>query len=198
MPQFAGLGIDIWHGTGPPAHFSKRFISLHPGGVREIEIGGRVHRIDGSASLRDRATGSTACYATGRVTDTLAKSGHDAHVVPTRGSASGDQRTPVPLQQVWVVVSGMMARCLTNPTMTIEWWLDLFANKVASCSVIAHRNVTGIPVCGTYREVMSERTSSRRKRLPVNSGKSLGSGSNHRNLNRLLMSKGQTSEWMSG
>ncbi len=35
-------------------------------------------------------------------------------------------------------------------------------------------------------------------RLTVNSGKSLGSGSNHSNLNRLLMSKGQTSEWMSG
>ena len=39
---------------------------------------------------------------------------------------------PVPLQQVWVVVSGMMAKCLTKPTMTIEWWLDLFANKVAT------------------------------------------------------------------
>jgi hypothetical protein len=105
---------------------------------------------------------------------------------------------PVPLQQVWVVVSGMMAKCLTKPTMTIEWWLDLFANTVASCSVTAHRNVTGIQICGTYREVMSERMSSRRMRLPVNSGKSLGSGSNHRNLNRLLMSKGQASEWMSG
>lgn len=29
------------------------------GAVREIEIGGRVHRIDGSASLRDRSTKST-------------------------------------------------------------------------------------------------------------------------------------------
>ena len=116
----------------------------------------------------------------------------------TQGSSSGDCMRPVPLQQVWVVVPGMMARCLTKPTMTIEWWLDSFANKVASCSVTAHRNVTGTQICGTYREVMSERMSSRRMRLPVSSGKSLGSGSNHRNLNRLLMSKGQTSEWMSG
>jgi hypothetical protein len=67
------------------------------------------------------------------------------------GSSSGDQHTPVPLQQVWVVVSGMMAKCLTKPTMTIEWWLDLFANTVASCSVTAHRNVTGIQICGTDR-----------------------------------------------
>ena len=104
----------------------------------------------------------------------------------------------MPLQQVLVVFSGMMAKCLTKPTMTIEWWLDLFADTVASCSVTAHRNVPGIQICGTYQEVMSERMSSRRMRLPVNSGKSLGSGSNHRNLNRLLMSKGQTSEWMSG
>jgi hypothetical protein len=26
-----GSGIDIWHNAGPPAHSSKRFISLHPG-----------------------------------------------------------------------------------------------------------------------------------------------------------------------
>jgi len=32
MPQYAGLGIDIWHGTGAPACSSKRFGSLHPSG----------------------------------------------------------------------------------------------------------------------------------------------------------------------
>jgi len=36
-----------------------------PGAALEIEIGGRVHRIDGSASLPGRSTGSTACSATG-------------------------------------------------------------------------------------------------------------------------------------
>ena len=57
-PIAAGSGIDLWHGAGPLAHFNKRFISLHPGTVREIKVGGRVHRIDGSASLRGRSTGS--------------------------------------------------------------------------------------------------------------------------------------------
>lgn len=31
-PIAAGSGIDIWHGAGPPAHSSKRFISLNPSG----------------------------------------------------------------------------------------------------------------------------------------------------------------------
>jgi hypothetical protein len=91
-----------------------------------------------------------------------------------------------------------MAKCLTKPTMTIEWWLDSFANKAASCYVTAHRIVTGTQICGIYREVMLVRMSSRRMRSPVNSGKSLGSGSNHRNLHHLLMSKGPISGWMSG
>jgi hypothetical protein len=77
IPYHAGSGIDIWHNAGPLAHFSKRSISLHPGTVREIKVGGRVHQIDGSASLRGRSTGSTACSPTGTISDTREPSRRD-------------------------------------------------------------------------------------------------------------------------
>jgi 8-oxo-dGTP pyrophosphatase MutT (NUDIX family) len=61
--------------------------------------------------------------------------------VPVGRSSSDDQHaSSAAAAGLGRRLSGMMAKCLTKATMTIEWWLDLFANKVASCSVIAHRN----------------------------------------------------------
>jgi hypothetical protein len=79
----AGSGIDIWHGAGPPAHFSKRFISLHLSGRtgnrdrpprapdRRLWIVESDFRTSGSTSRGDRTSATDVPFCAAATTATI-------------------------------------------------------------------------------------------------------------------------------